>query len=198
MAERIRAAPFCVSVGMPLSPSRKTVKPSTPVKANSAATAAINSSGPLAVLTKGPHDRASGSGVETTGRPAARYWRELDGIDRLGQLVDLERDQSHVELLAIRRKIGVRLASEEVHVAQRTVQHEFDRGIADQHEVPIGTPPGDLGQEIQIDPVADQPEETQPRTGNRRNVRRGRQIVGDGLRRNARNPRRAAPGPCWR
>ena len=41
---------------------------------------------------------------------------------------------------------------------------------------------GNLGQQVQVDPIADQPEKAQPRMGNAGNVGRRGQVVGDRLR----------------
>ena len=114
-------------------------------------------------------------------RPPARGWndRQPGGevfaqLDRVavGQLVRLEiGDECHVEALAVR---GQRL------VGRRPSRCTFGsfvecRGAdelgADQGERPVGTQPGDLREQLHVDPVGDRPVEAEHGCGQAREVR---------------------------
>jgi hypothetical protein len=92
------------------------------------------------------------------GLPRAQVLVELHGIGRFRDRVDLERNQTDVEVVEVLRHRRVRLLTEQRHVGQRLERGDVDaEDTAKQDEMVLRPRAGDRDHQVEVEPIGDGP-----------------------------------------
>ena len=98
------------------------------------------------------------------GRSREAVFVELDRVGRLGDGVDLERDQAHVEVVQQARHFAVRLLPEQAHIRSRGDAGEVHvEDASRQNDRGGGESLGDLLEQRHVDPLGDRAEVAEDR-----------------------------------